>query len=136
MKLSLAQPPKRFRLSSESGSGRSSAALFLTPHLVFVTRLAKLIRRVLRFGDVVLEINAHDRRGKDEGTRLDPVMAECPADQQISWAQLLVSPVFETWYHGPVFEFDRWFLRSHAISSLWFWMRTKPSATEAVFPDP
>jgi hypothetical protein len=110
--------------------------MFPAPHLVLITRLAEVIGGVLRLRDVVLQINAHDQRGKDKRAGLDPVVAECPANQQISWAQFLVFPIFEAWYYGPIFEFDRWFLRSHAISSLDAWMQMVLPTTEAVFPDP
>jgi hypothetical protein len=124
MKLFSAQRLERFRPSFKVSSGRGFTCLLLAPHLVFVTGLAEVIRSVPRFRNFVLQIYAHDRRGKDERSRLDPLMTECPADQQISWTQLLVFPVFQAWYNGPVFEFDRSFLCSHAVSSLIFWMRT------------
>jgi hypothetical protein len=85
-----------------------------------VARLAKAVRSVSSFYNIVVRINAHDQRGKDEGSRPDPVMAKCPADQQIPWAQLRVFSIFQARHNGPIFEFDRWFLRSHAISSLNF----------------
>src|ERR1700722_17795795 len=120
MKLCSAQPRKPCRPSFNSPSGGGSAAPFLTPQLVFVTRLAEAVRSVPRFCNVVLLIDAHDQRGKDERSRSDPLVAKCSAHQQIPWAQLLVFSIFQARYNGPIFEFDRWFLRSHAISPLFF----------------
>jgi hypothetical protein len=101
-----------------------------------VTRLSEVVRGVFSFRDVVLQVYVHDGGAKDERPRLDPLVAKRPAHQQISRTQLLVFPIFQARYDRPIFEFDRWFLRSHAISSLIFEMQTVRAAAEAVFPNP
>jgi hypothetical protein len=57
-----------------------------------VARLAERVTRVLGFYDPLLSIDTHDRRGKDELPFLNPLMAESPAHQQITWSQCLIAP--------------------------------------------
>ena len=87
------QRQKSFRLCCRAERPRLCRfALFPGPRLIFVARLAERVTRVFCFHDPLLRIDTYDRRSKDEFPFLNPLMAESPAYQEISWAQCLIAP--------------------------------------------
>jgi len=53
-----------------------------------VARFAERVERVPCFYDLLLSIDTHDRRGEEEFPFLNPLMAESPSYQQISWVAM------------------------------------------------
>src|ERR1700722_8124272 len=87
----------------------------LQPVFVFLADFAQSIGRISSLRDPFHGIHTHDRRCKDKSALLDPLMTECPADQQISWPQCLVHPWIHTWHYRPIFELYGWLLGWHAF---------------------